>query len=263
MLSATPIPRTLASSLFFDMKVSTLKSHPKNRTGSQTFVIEENSIRSIVNDMKAYLKTKGQIYIVCPAIDVAHRYGIKTVESIVENIAPVFKDQTMAAIHGGMSSNDKRLIMSEFESGKIDILVCTTVIEVGVDVHNANMMIIYNAELFGLATLHQLRGRVGRGVVQGTTYLLSGAMEDEITQERLNAMLEYDSGFDLAMIDLRLRGFGDLLGSRQSGMPQFILGDIINDEAILKTAKVDAQEIMADRNNPDYQPIIEHANVKT
>ena len=263
MLSATPIPRTLASSLFFDMKVSTLKSHPKNRTGSQTFVIEENSIRSIVNDMKAYLKTKGQIYIVCPAIDVAHRYGIKTVESIVENIAPVFKDQTMAAIHGGMSSNDKSLIMSEFESGKIDILVCTTVIEVGVDVHNANMMIIYNAELFGLATLHQLRGRVGRGVVQGTTYLLSGAMEDEITQERLNAVLEYDSGFDLAMIDLRLRGFGDLLGSRQSGMPQFILGDIINDEAILKTAKVDAQEIMADRNNPDYQSIIEHANVKT
>lgn len=263
MLSATPIPRTLASSLFFDMKVSTLKSHPKNRTGSQTIVVAENSIRSIVDDMKDYLREKGQIYIVCPAIDVAHRYGIKTVDAIVENITPVFKDQRITAIHGGMSSNDKRTIMSDFEAGEIDILVCTTVIEVGVDVHNANMMIIYNAELFGLATLHQLRGRVGRGAVQGKTYLLSGAMDDEITQERLNAMLEYDSGFDLAMIDLRLRGFGDLLGSRQSGMPQFILGDIINDEAILKTAKVDAQEIMANRNNPDYQAILKHANMKT
>lgn len=256
MLSATPIPRTLASSLFFDMSVSTLDTHPKNRQGTATHLVEENSIRSILEPIKETLSNKGQVYVVCPAIDVSERGGVKNVEAIYEQMQGLFPLSTINMLHGAMPSDVKRDVMQRFEQGLIDILVCTTVIEVGVDVHNANLMIIYNAELFGLATLHQLRGRVGRGSVKGATYLLSSAMEDEITQQRLSAMLSTDSGFELAMLDLRLRGFGDLLGSRQSGMPQFILGDIINDEAILKTAKKDAQTILSDRKNQDYQKIL-------
>lgn len=123
------------------------------------------------------------------------------------------------------------------------------------DVHNANTMIVYNAEQFGLATLHQLRGRVGRGLQPGTCYLLSSS-DTEISRERLNALATSHDGFELSMIDMRLRGFGDVLGIRQSGIPNFILGDIQKDEKILKQAKVDAKHIAEDRNNPEYRPII-------
>ncbi|MDE8333006.1 ATP-dependent DNA helicase RecG [Erysipelothrix rhusiopathiae] len=255
MLSATPIPRTLAASLFFDLDVSTIETYPSHRKEIETHWIHENSLRSIMKPIHDRLKNQEQIYIVCAAIEEGERAGVKNVHTICENLKPVFSSYNVDFVHGKMPSELKASKMQSFVSGDIDILISTSVIEVGLDVHNANMMIIYNAEQFGLATLHQLRGRVGRGGKQGVCYLLSSNESDE-TAHRMNALVSSHDGFELSMIDMRLRGFGDVLGQRQSGLPNFILGDIIKDENILKQAKTDAIAISQNLDNIDYQEII-------
>ncbi|MBK2403128.1 ATP-dependent DNA helicase RecG [Erysipelothrix sp. strain 2 (EsS2-6-Brazil)] len=255
MLSATPIPRTLAASLFFDLDVSTISTYPSHRKQIETHWIRENSLRSIMEPIQKRLNNHEQIYIVCAAIDEGERAGVKNVHTLSGNLKPVFANYNVDIVHGKMPSDLKNAKMQAFVSGEIDILISTSVIEVGLDVHNANMMIIYNAEQFGLATLHQLRGRVGRGKIQGVCYLLSGNESDE-TAQRMNALVSSHDGFELSVIDMRLRGFGDVLGQRQSGLPNFILGDIIKDENILKQAKIDALTIAHDLNNKDYAEII-------
>lgn len=255
MLSATPIPRTLASSLFFDLDVSTIATYPSHRKTIKTEWIRENSLRSIMTTIYERLERKEQIYIVCAAIDEGERPGVKNVLTICKNLKPVFASYNVDYVHGKMPSEIKNEKMKRFADGTIDILISTSVIEVGLDVHNANTMIIYNAEQFGLATLHQLRGRVGRGSVQGICYLLS-SNESEETEARLSALVSSHDGFELSMTDMRLRGFGDVLGQRQSGLPNFILGDIVKDEKILKQAKIDAEKIAENLNHEDYQEII-------
>ncbi|QIK57491.1 ATP-dependent DNA helicase RecG [Erysipelothrix sp. HDW6A] len=256
MLSATPIPRTLATSLFFDLDVSTIASYPSHRQKIETHLIPENSIRTILSELTNVVKNKGQIYVVCPAISEGERPNVKYVEGIYDQLSNVFSGYTVEMIHGKINDDQRKDIMNRFVEGKIDILVSTTVIEVGVDVHNANTMIIYNAEQFGLATLHQLRGRVGRGTTKGVCYLLSSSDQEE-SKQRLESLSTHDDGFELSMIDLRMRGMGDALGTRQSGLPSFIFGDIENDEKILRQAKLDAQTIISDLSNPDYKRIIE------
>lgn len=256
MLSATPIPRTLATSLFFDLEVSTIATYPSYRKKIRTHLIEENSIRSILSELMKVVQSKGQIYVVCPAITEGERPNVKNVEGIYDQLINVFNGYSVAMIHGKIPDDERSDIMSRFVDGDIDILISTTVIEVGVDVSNANTMVIYNAEQFGLATLHQLRGRVGRGETQGVCYLLTNSDQEE-SLDRLQAVIKNDDGFELSMIDLRMRGMGDALGTRQSGLPSFIFGDIENDEKILRQAKIDAQMIMDDMNKPEYRGIIE------
>ncbi|WP_159648479.1 ATP-dependent DNA helicase RecG [Erysipelothrix aquatica] len=255
MMSATPIPRTLANSLYFDLSVSTISGYPSHRKLTETFVIKENSLRTILDDLNHVLDEGEQIYVVCAAIEEGERPNVKNVHDIYKNLSQVFKGRHVGMLHGKMTSFEKDTVMAAFNAGHIDILVTTTVIEVGVDVHNANTMVIYNAEQFGLATLHQLRGRVGRGRIQGRCFLLSSS-DTDIAEARLNALASSHDGFELSMMDMRMRGIGDALGFRQSGVPNFILGDIEKDEKILYQAKIDAKHISEDKENPEYKAII-------
>ncbi|NLC64872.1 MAG: ATP-dependent DNA helicase RecG, partial [Erysipelothrix sp.] len=256
MLSATPIPRSLASALFFNLDISTIATYPAFRKVHKTVLVEENSIRSILEDLEGRLVSGDQIYVVCAAIDESERKGVKTVEGIYTQFKNLFPSYKIGKIHSRIDSDEKEAIMRAFNQGDIDILISTTIIEVGIDVHNANTMIIYNAELFGLSTLHQLRGRIGRGTKAGILYLLSNQGTEE-SQTRLKLMASSNDGFELSMMDMKMRGMGDLLGNRQSGLPHFILGDIEQDQPILIQAKVDAEKIIENQNA--YKDVIDIA----
>lgn len=260
MLSATPIPRSLASSIYFDLQVSTIASYPKHRKKTQTFFIKENSLRSILDTLKDKLAQKEQIYVVCPSIEESKRLKTRNVLDIYESLKEPFQDFNLAYIHGKMSPEDKEKVMLDFYNQKIDILVSTTIIEVGIDVPNANTIVIYNAEMFGLSTLHQLRGRVGRADKAGLCFVLS-SMENEEVVQRLNLFTETQDGFKLSLLDLKTRGMGDLLGERQSGLPNFIFSNLEQDEKILKQAKLDAIEIANDLDNADFYRIVKSTQV--
>ncbi|OCN04856.1 ATP-dependent DNA helicase RecG [Erysipelotrichaceae bacterium MTC7] len=253
LMSATPIPRTLATSLYGDMDVSSIEQMPAGRKPSITTLIKESSIRSIMGELKALLDAKNQCYIVCPAIEKNNDFKLRNVEEIYHNLLPVLgKTYRLDYLHGKMSSEQKDDIMQQFKNKEIDILISTSVIEVGVDVPDANVMIIYDAERFGLSQIHQLRGRIGRAGGQGYCYLLSNS-KDPDSLRRLEILCESNDGFEIAKQDLMIRGPGDLLGSRQSGIPGFILGDVIMDENILEVAKKDALTLL---ENLDKYPII-------
>jgi ATP-dependent DNA helicase RecG len=255
-MSATPIPRTLAAALFADVDVSTIATMPSGRMKVQTVLIEENSIRTILDDVLTEISKGNQVYVVCPAIEESDAMQMRNVTDIYRSLQNVIgKKVRMAMLHGQLRSEQKEQIMVDFHHGKLDLIVTTTVIEVGVHVENANIMIIYDAYRFGLSQLHQLRGRIGRGNKQGICYLLSG-QNDEESKQRLMTLVQSNDGFDIAMKDLSLRGPGDLLGKRQSGLPHFILGDIVADQNILLTAKEDARFIIEHQQYQEYQEFV-------
>jgi ATP-dependent DNA helicase RecG len=255
-MSATPIPRTLASALFADMDVSTISTMPSGRMKVQTFLIEENSIRTILDELLDEIAHGNQAYIVCPAIEESDATQMRNVTDIYQSLnKAIGKKVRMAMLHGQLKSEQKEKIMNDFHQGTLDLIVTTTVIEVGVHVENANIMIIYDAYRFGLSQLHQLRGRIGRGSKQGKCYLLSG-QNDEESKERLMTLVNSHDGFDIAMKDLSMRGPGDLLGKRQSGLPHFILGDIVADQNILLTAKDDAKHMFENNLCLEYQEFV-------
>lgn len=246
LMSATPIPRTLAVSLYGDMDVSTIDALPKGRKEILTTYIKEDSLRSVLPDILQQIDQGTQCYIVAPAIENNEEYAMRNVFDLYANMNQVLgRKYRLALLHGKMSSEEKDTVMQAFLDHQYDILITTTVIEVGVDVKNANIMIIYDAHRFGMSQIHQLRGRVGRGKQQGYCYLISGSKDME-AQKRLQIVADTVDGFAISQADLSLRGPGDLLGIRQSGISGFILGDIINDQAILATAKKDANEILAE-----------------
>ena len=253
MLSATPIPQTLAQGLFMDLDVSTLSFYRQGRV--QTHLIKENSIRSILPEIERVIAKREQVYVVCPAVDKGERKNIRNVVDIERELVKLFGRDKVEALHGQMSSEEKEHILKKFVQGEFNILVSTSLIEVGIDVHNANTMIIYNAEQFGLASLHQMRGRVGRGHQKGQCYLLSDQDREE-SDRRLEALVKYDDGFKLSQIDLETRGMGDLLGTRQAGLPQFYLVDFTEDLSILKQAQKDAE--MIQENREQYAFLLEH-----
>ncbi|MDH6366964.1 MULTISPECIES: ATP-dependent DNA helicase RecG [unclassified Breznakia] len=249
LMSATPIPRTLATSLYGDMDVSSIEQMPAGRKPSITKLIKESSIRSIMGELKDLLDAGNQCYIVCPAIEKNNDLKLRNVEEIYHNLLPVLgKMYHLDYLHGKMSSEQKDEIMQQFKRKEIDILIATSVIEVGVDVPDANIMIIYDAERFGLSQIHQLRGRIGRAGGQGYCYLLSNS-KDPDSIRRMEILCESNDGFEIAKQDLMIRGPGDLLGSRQSGIPGFILGDVIMDENILEVAKKDALVLLQHLDN--------------
>lgn len=239
IMSATPIPRTLAISFYGEMDVSTIETMPQGRKEIKTSVVSSPSMKPILPEIDEYLQDGGQCYVVCPLVDKSDAIECRDVQSIYEGMVSYFKGRyTIGLLHGKMNDVQKQKVMDSFKENKIHILVSTTVIEVGIDVKNANRIIIYNAERFGLSQLHQLRGRVGRGDQQGYCYLLSTS-NSEASKERLTFLETCHNGFEISKYDLSLRGPGDMLGSRQSGLPSFSLGDLSKDMVILELARKD------------------------
>lgn len=255
LMSATPIPRTLASCLFGEVNVSVIDTLPCGRKEPVTKLIRENSFRSVLYDVTALLESGRQLYIICAAVE-ENAANVRNVEQVAENVQKLFKDYRVSVLSGPMKSEKKDEVMHEFLENRSQILVATTVVEVGVNVVNATGMLIYNAERFGLSQLHQLRGRIQRGSHQGQCWLLTDA-KDSGTLERLETLVKTNDGFVIAQEDLRLRGPGDILGNRQSGLPDLLLGNINDDSRIVETAQKDAREILASRENPDYAGILD------
>ena len=247
LMSATPIPRTLANSLYGNMDISSIVSIPSSRKGCDTYLIKKNSIIDILSDLKQELDKGHQIYVVGSAIEASDSYGGKDVNGLYENLKGVFKPYNVGLLHGKKTSEEKDIIMDDFNQNKIQVLVCTTVIEVGINVKNATVMVIYDADRFGLSQIHQLRGRVQRGDQKGKCYLLTSSSDLE-TLKRLEILEKTNDGFKISEEDLKLRGPGDILGTRQSGLPAFILGDIFNDNNIIEACKQDSKIII---NNLD------------
>lgn len=256
LMSATPIPRTLAASLFGDMDVSTIETMPPGRITPVTTLVKENSFRTVLDDVKSLLVSGRQLYVICAAVDENEEYHARNVYDTTESIQKLFPQYKVACLHGRMSTDEKQEIMQAFNTNDIQILVSTTVVEVGVNVVNATGMIIYDADRFGLSQLHQLRGRIQRGSEQGHCWLLTASQEERVLQ-RLEVLVRSNNGFEISYEDLRLRGPGDILGTRQSGVPDFILGNIVEDTAMINQARKDALKVMESADNPDYQILLE------
>ncbi|MEG0365837.1 MAG: ATP-dependent DNA helicase RecG [Coprobacillus sp.] len=246
IMSATPIPRTLAISMYGDMDISTIKTMPVGRIPIITKYIKSSSMKPILKDLKDYLATGGQCYVICPLVEDSEAIEAKSASQIAFAMQQYFKDDyQVGLLHGQMKDEEKDIIMKGFKDNDIQILVSTTVVEVGVDVKNANMMVIYNAERFGMSQLHQLRGRIGRGDQQAYCYLMSSSSTKEAS-ERLKYLENETDGFEISMFDLKMRGPGEVLGSKQSGLPTFLVADVLKDFNILSIARDDAMKIIDD-----------------
>jgi len=254
LMSATPIPRTLASSIYGDMDISTIETLPTGRKGCDTYLIKKNSIVDILPEIKHKLSLGRQVYIIAAAIERNENYKAKDVTGLYNSLIDVFKPYKVGLMHGKLDTDSKDQIMSKFNQNEIQVLICTTVVEVGVNVKNATMMIVYDADKFGLSQLHQLRGRVQRSSDKGTCYLLSESKDSE-SLKRLEVLTKTNDGFKISYEDLKLRGPGDILGTRQSGLPAFILGNLIEDGKFIEAAKKDAKYIcenLTDFENKNY-----------
>lgn len=259
-MSATPIPRTLAISLYGDMDVSTIQHLPKGRMPITTKLVKSRSMGPILEEVLEKIDEGNQCYVVCPAIEKNEDYDIKNVNDIYEGMKKTIgRMYSIGLLHGKMNTQEKDTVMQDFVDGKIQILVSTTVIEVGVDVKNANIMVIYDANRFGLSQIHQLRGRVARGQKPGYCYLLSNTSDPD-TIKRLKICEKTSDGFEIAREDLKLRGPGDILGTRQSGVPGFILGDVIQDANILEVARDDAAYVLKHIDEDRYASLKSYIN---
>ena len=251
VMSATPIPRTLALILFGDLDVSVLDELPPGRQKTVTYAVSSKKRGGMFDYIKSYLDKGFQGYIVCPLVEESENVtGVQNVEEYYEKAkGTVFKDYSLGLLHGKMTPKKKDEIMSDFKSGKIQLLISTVVIEVGVDVPNAVIMVIENAERFGLSQLHQLRGRVGRGTQESTCILVTDSSSED-TVRRMNIMCSTTDGFKIADEDLRLRGPGDFFGTRQHGLPRLRIADLMTDSKILTETQELAGEIT--RNDPNF-----------
>ena len=243
VMSATPIPRTLGLILYGDLDISILDELPPGRQEIRTDVVDSRYHKRLYKFIKDAIARGEQCYIVCPAVE-ENETNIKSAEELADELSNgEFKGYNLGILHGKMKPKDKEAIMKSFASGKVSLLVATTVVEVGVDVPNATIMVIENAERFGLSTLHQLRGRVGRGNKKSYCVLVSDA-KGETARERLMTMKKYSDGFKIADTDLKLRGPGDFFGSRQHGLPELKIADMVEDMDTLQNAQECAKSIL-------------------
>ena len=258
-LSATPIPRTLALTIYGDMSISQIKSKPADRKEIYTKLVKNKDIKTVLEAMVNEIKLGHQIYVVAPLID-DEESSLDSVITLENKLNVAFnKKIPMGLLHGQMKNSQKDEIMNNFTNGKIKILISTTVIEVGVDVANATMMVVFNAERFGLATLHQLRGRVGRNNLQSYCYLISDS-----DTERLKVLEESNDGFYISEQDFKLRGSGDVFGVKQSGEQTFKIANLNRDYKILVKCKEDAKDFLKNNNIDDYpnvKSIFENLNI--
>ncbi len=244
VMSATPIPRSLAMSLYADLDISLIKGLPEGRKTIRTAIRSEKKRTDVYRFVEQEIKDGGQVYIIFPLIEESEALDLKDATAGYEKICEHFPSARVALLHGRIPSEEKDATMQSFAKGEIDILVSTTVIEVGVNVPNASVMIIEHAERFGLSQLHQLRGRIGRGSRQSYCILMPDHAVSESGAVRLKTMERTTDGFEIAEVDLKLRGPGDFLGTKQSGLPDFRFADIIQDQDLLEVAKKQARELM-------------------
>ncbi len=249
MMTATPIPRTLAMSYYADLEVSVIDELPPGRTPVVTKVISDNRREEVVQRISAQLSQGRQVYWVCPLIEESEALDLTNATATHADLSAALPGVSVGLLHSRMPVADKREIMAQFTQGSMGVLVSTTVIEVGVDVPNASLMVIEHAERFGLSQLHQLRGRVGRGSAASACVLLFGTPEggrlSQTARERLRAMAQTHDGFEIARRDLEIRGPGEFLGARQSGAPMLRFADLSVDIALLEWARALAPDMLA------------------
>jgi ATP-dependent DNA helicase RecG len=246
VMTATPIPRTLALTLYGDLDVSVLDELPPGRKPVRTEARTETRRPQIYKFLGDQAAEGRQIYVVYPLVEESEAIDLKAATDMAAHLQrDVFPQLVVGLLHGRMSSEEKDAIMQRFKAGKIHVLVATTVIEVGIDVPNASVMLIEHAERFGLSQLHQLRGRVGRGPWKSYCILLTAGRLGEDAQRRVEAMVETNDGFKIAEVDLQLRGPGEFFGTRQSGLPEFRAADLLRDAPLLDEARREAQSIVA------------------
>jgi len=260
VMSATPIPRTLALIVYGDLDVSVIDETPKGRQPIDTYCVTSSYHQRIYKFIRKHVTEGRQVYIVCPAIDENEdNTGVTAAVDYYEKLSgEIFPDLKTGLLHGKMKNAEKNAVMADFTAGKIDILVSTVVIEVGVDVPNAALMVIENADRFGLSQLHQLRGRIGRGEYKSTCILVSDSQNEE-TKQRLGVICRTNDGFKIADEDLKQRGPGDFLGERQHGLPELKVASLSDDTGLLFEAKGQAENILL--ADPELS-LPEHADIK-
>lgn len=259
VMTATPIPRTLAVILYGDLDISQIRTMPKGRIPIKTTLADRDSRGRVYEFIKGQLREKKQAYVVAPLIEESEKIDAKSAEELYQELTDKLRGFRTALVHGAMKQDEKDRIMGQFAAGEIDVLVSTVVIEVGINVPNATVMVIENSERFGLAQLHQLRGRVGRGSDRSYCFLICES-ESEVSKERSQIMCQTSDGFEIAEADLKLRGPGEIFGTRQHGLPEMHISDLVRHAEVLEKAKDAAKKIMdKDPNltNPDLAPLKE------
>ncbi|WP_374020037.1 ATP-dependent DNA helicase RecG [Paenibacillus thiaminolyticus] len=253
-MTATPIPRTLAITVFGDLDVSSIRERPAGRKPIKTYWVKHDMLDRVLGFIRREAEAGHQAYVICPLIEESDKLDVQNAIDVHVQMQQAFPDLPVGLLHGRMTPAEKDEAMRSFSTGETKVLVSTTVIEVGVDVPNATLMIVMDAERFGLSQLHQLRGRVGRGGHQSYCVLIADP-KSEVGQERMRIMTETEDGFELSQRDLELRGPGDFFGTKQSGLPEFKLADMANDYAVLEQARDDAAALIRSETfwtSPDY-----------
>ena len=261
VMTATPIPRSLAMTVYGDLDVSVINEMPPGRNPVKTVVVGEDQRDGVYKGVRREIELGRQVYIVYPLIEESEKLDLKAATKMYEDLRTrVFPQYRVGLLHGKMKPAEKEEIMRSFVSGELNILVSTTVIEVGVDVANASLMVIEHAERFGLSQLHQLRGRVGRGAEQSFCVLLTDHKKTAVAKERLGIMEETSDGFKIAEKDLEIRGQGEILGTRQSGIQNFKMGNIVRDLDILVEARKEAESYLTKRRmSPETSALVKYA----
>jgi len=260
VMTATPIPRTLALTLYGDLDVSVIDEMPPGRTPILTRCVSDERSPEVWDFVRKQVAVGHQAYVVYPVIEENEETELKAAMKMYKELSKrIFPDLRVAVLHGRMEPDLKEQVMRMFQKGELDILVATTVIEVGVDVANATMMVIEHAERFGLAQLHQLRGRIGRGAAKSYCVLMTGGKVSEDGERRLDAMVRTNDGFKIAELDLELRGPGEFFGTRQAGMPSFQVANLIRDRQLIEAAKREAVAVLAGPNSEITQAEIDAA----
>lgn len=265
VMTATPIPRTLAMTVYGDLDVSIINEMPKGRQPIVTRKVFENKRDKVLGFIGEQVRAGRQAYVVYPLVEESEKIDLKNALDEHEKLKDYFKDYSVGLLHGKMKAQEKDQVMRAFRANEIQILVSTTVIEVGVDVPNANIMLIEHAERFGLSQLHQLRGRVGRGAHKSYCILMLGYALSEESQKRAEIMEQSQDGFKIAEADLELRGPGEFLGTRQSGLPGFKMANLVRDLVILQDARQAAFELVrrdANLSRPEHQPLKQALDLK-
>ncbi|MBR4020604.1 MAG: ATP-dependent DNA helicase RecG, partial [Firmicutes bacterium] len=248
VMTATPIPRTLAVILYGDLDISQIRTMPKGRKPIKTTLADEEKRARVYDFVKEQLRAGRQAYVVAPLIEESDKIDAKSAEELYEELRDRLKPFSVALIHGAMKQDEKDAVMASFAEGATKVLVSTVVIEVGINVPNATVMVIENSERFGLAQLHQLRGRVGRGSQQSYCFLISQS-ESQLSKERNEIMCRTNDGFEIAEADLKLRGPGEIFGTRQHGLPELHISDLVRHGDVLEKAKDAAKEILTEDPN--------------
>jgi ATP-dependent DNA helicase RecG len=260
VMTATPIPRTLALTLYGDLDISVLDEMPPGRTPIVTRRVSDDRAAEVWQFVRKQIAAGHQAYVVYPVIEENEETALKAASKMFRELSKkTFPDLRVGLLHGRLESDQKEDVMRQFQKGELDLLVSTTVIEVGVDVANATVMVVEHAERFGLSQLHQLRGRIGRGGAKSFCVLMTGGKVSEDGERRLDAMVRTTDGFEIAELDLELRGPGEFFGTRQAGMPSFQVANLIRDRQLLEAAKREAAAVLAGPNEEVSKEEIDHA----